>query len=283
MLMRLGLMLAAFIPYVAPLHSGVWDSMTTYVSKSTKTQQPTIKPLLVHDRIGVILEVKGKYKIIDPHTGKHISTRFAGKRKFIQATKEGLKWGEEFPGLHQILIVPDDKTTTTIVDGIEYPGLIFVYDVDGMISVVNQIPVEQFLSYSLSQYQKQQIPQEALAAVVIAARTTAYYYAEHPKSEYWSIEAQQLGYQGIPLQATGGLAKQIEGTRFMVMSTSPISDERIRAFPAIWKGDPSKGDMIMSQITLPQAIDLANRGENAAQILGKAYPGIRIELMQYLD
>lgn len=282
MILRLVVMLLAVVPFVGPLNAGVWETVAGHFSKASN-RQPTIKPLLVHDKIGVILEVKGKYKIVDPHTGKHISTRFTGKRKFIQATKEGLKWGEEFPGVHQLLIVPDEKLTTTIVDGIEYPGLIFVYDVDGMISVVNQVPVEQFLSHSLSQYQKQQMPEEALAAVVIAARTTAYYYAENPKTEYWSVEAQQLGYQGVAVEATGALKNEIQGTRFMVMSTSTVGDERIRAFPATWKGEPQKGDTVVSQITLAQAIDFANKGENAAQILSKAFPGIHIELMQYLD
>ena len=73
----------AMLPFVAPVEAGIWDTISGYFSK-TKNAPPTIKPLLVQDKVGVVLEVKGKYKIIDPHTGKHIGTRFDGKRKFIR-------------------------------------------------------------------------------------------------------------------------------------------------------------------------------------------------------
>ena len=222
---------------IAPCDAGMWDTISGYFSTSEKSAPPTIKTLLVHDKVGVVLEVKGKYKIIDPHTGKHIGTRFDGKRKFIQALKDGLRWGEEFPGVHQLLIVPDEKLTTTIVDGIEYPGLIFVYDVGGLISVVNQVPIEQMLTLSLVQFQKQQLPPELAAALVIAARTTAYYYSGNPKSEYFSVDAQAVGYQGTGALVSGPIEKAIQATRYMVMSTSSPHDDIIKSFPATWKGD----------------------------------------------
>lgn len=283
MMKRLALMLVTVLPLITPLDAGVWDTISGFFSKSTKNAPPTIKPLLVSDKVGVVLEVKGKYKIIDPHTGKNIGIRFDGKRKFIQALKDGLRWGEEFPGIHQLLIVPDEKLTTTIVDGIEYPGLIFVYDVGGLISIVNQVPIEQLLSMSMVQYQKQDLPKELAASLAIAARTTAYYYAENPKSEFWSIEASRLGYQGTGAQVTGPIEKAINATRYMVMSTSLPKDEKIRAFPASWKGDRPAEGTVISQIDINQAREFANKGEDASQILNKAYPGVHIELMQYLE
>src|SRR5262249_11555913 len=148
-------------------------------------------------RTGVVLEVKGKYKIFDPHTKEHISTRYTGKRKFIQAVSDGLKWGEEFPGVHQLLVTPDGPDVTIIVDGIEYHGPVYVYDIGGTISVVNQVPVEEYVSSILSQHYREPLSPETLAAIAIAARTSAYYSAENPKSDYWSIDAQQMGYQGF--------------------------------------------------------------------------------------
>ena len=71
--------MALLLPFVAPLDAGVWDSITGYFSSSQKNTPPTIKTLLVQDKVGVVLEVKGKYKIVDPHTGNHLGTRFDGK------------------------------------------------------------------------------------------------------------------------------------------------------------------------------------------------------------
>src|SRR5437763_277312 len=93
------------------LSAGWFDKITTYFSKKTHSTPPKIRVLVIHDKPGVILEVKGKYKIYDPHSLEHLTTRFVGKRKFIQAVHDGLKWGEEFPGLHQLMIVPDEKAT----------------------------------------------------------------------------------------------------------------------------------------------------------------------------
>lgn len=283
MMKRLLIVLMILLPMVAPVDAGVWDTISGFFSKSKKNPPPTIKALVVHDKVGVILEVKGKYKIIDPHTGQHIGTRFDGKRKFIQSLKGGLRWGEEFPGIHQLLIVPDEKLTTTIVDGIEYPGLIYVYDVGGLISVVNQVPIEQMLGMSMVQYQRQQLPEELANALVMAARTSAYYYAENPKTDYWSVEAERLGYQGTGAQVAGAIDKGIQATRYMVMSTSTPNDDTVRAFPATWRGEPNTNGTVVSQITLAQAGELADKGEDAAQILAKAYPGIHIELMQYSE
>ena len=60
-------------------------------------------------------------------------------------------------------------------------------------------------------------------------------------------------------------------------------DDKIRAFPASWKGEADAKGTVISQIPIAQAKELALKGEDAVQILGKAFPGIRIELMQYLD
>lgn len=283
MLLRILLVILAVGPLSVPANAGWFDSITSYFSKPGPAKPPKIRVLIVHDQQGVVVEVKGKYKIYDPHNSEHISTRFVGKRKFMQAVRDGLKWGEEFPGLHQLMIVPDETSTTTIVDGIEYKGPIFVYDIGGTISVINEVSIEDFLSSTLAQKYRQKLPEELLAAVVIAARTNAYYAAANPKNQYWSVDAKNVNYQGYAIIDTSSdVEKALRDTKYMVMSNSAPGDNQINAFPAEWKNDPTNyGQPFISKITLAQADEMARQGANAAQILIKAFPGVKIELIHY--
>jgi stage II sporulation protein D len=273
------LILVAIGTMSAPAHGGWWDSVTSFFSSSAPIKPPKIKVLVVHDQQGIVVEVKGKYKLYDPNTGEHISTRYVGKRKYMQAVRDGLKWGEEFPGIYQLLIVPDETSTTTIVDGIEYHGPVFVYDIGGTISVVNEIPVEDFLSSTLAQRYKKKLPEEFLAALVIAARTNALYLAEHPKNQYWAVDARPANYQGhAVIDQSSDVEKAIKDTRYMVMSTG--SGSETQPFPAEWKMDPvNYSQPYISKITFDQAEQLGNKGEHAAQILMKAFPGVKIEMI----
>lgn len=277
MLTRFTLFFAALISMATSLSAAVWDD------RRASSTPPQINVLIVHDQVGVVLEVKGRYKIYDPNTNKHLTTRFSGKRKFIQAVRDGIKWGEEFPGIYQLVIVPDEASTTTIVDGIEYKGPIYVYDIGGTISVVNRVSIEDYLSQILSHRYKQEQSQEVLAALVITARTAAYYRVANPKNQFWSVDAKQVGYQGIPLiNPTSPIEQAIKATRYMIMSKS--SDRQVLAFLAEWlePGEtPQSAQAVVSQISTADANTLAQKGENAAQILSKAFPGTKIELIHY--
>jgi stage II sporulation protein D len=284
MWLKMVFFLLALMPMAMPIQAGWLEDFTSYFRKPVMAKPPKIKVLVVHDQVGVLLEVKGKYKVYDPHTGSHIGTRFVGKRKFIQAVSDGIKWGEEFPGVHQLLIVPDETLTTTIVDGIEYKGLVYVYDIGGTISVINEIYIEDFLSSTLPIRYQELNEKEELAAIAIAARTAAYYRSENPKSQYWSVDGRQAGYQGVAaVQSSGPVQEAIHSTRYMVMSSGSANEDKLHPFLAVWKGEsfnPSSEDVI-SKISLLEADEMAKKGEHAAQILMRAYPGMKIELVHY--
>lgn len=285
MFLRTLLMLLALCPISTQIHAGWLDSISSYFQKSGPTAPPKIKVLIIHDKPNVDMEVKGKYKIFDPHTKEHITTRFVGKRNSIQALRDGIKWGEEFPGIHQLVIVPDDKHTTTIVDGIEYPGSIYIYDVDGTISIINETFIEDYLASTLGTRFRDPLPEEALAAVAIAARTTAYYQAENPRSEFWSADG-RTDYKGLSSTSNNNMQRSISATRYMIMSTSSARFGEAIPFLADWK-QPGQGksaaQAVVSQLSLNQVSDLAQQGEHAAQILNKAFPGTKIELIHYLE
>lgn len=285
MLIRILVILCAISPFTASVEGGIISKLQSAFSKPIPQQPPSIRVLLAHDQPGVVLEVKGKYKIFDPRTNQHIITSFEGKRKFIQALRDGLRWGEEFPGIHQIVIVPDDRNTTTIVDGIEYRGAIYVYDVGGSISVVNQVDIEEYLDSILPTRYTSNLPDETLAAIAITARTNAYYQAQNAKTPYWDIDASKVGYQGYAVaRRSKPIDKAIYDTRYMVLYRIGQGDWAVTPFAVDWR--PGSGGKILqgtvySAITLEDAEQLAKKGSNASQILEKAFPNTSIQLMHY--
>jgi stage II sporulation protein D len=283
MVLRILFILLALGPMSNSLQAGWFDNLTSYFRGNNVARPPKVRILIVHDKEGALVEVKGKYKIHDPNNGDHISTRFVGKRKYMQAVRDGIKWGEEFPGVFQLLIVPDETSTTTVVDGIEYKGPIYIYDIGGTISIINEVSIEDFLSSSLAQKYKSPLPEEALNAFAIAARTGAYYASANPRNQYWSVDGPTSGYQGFAaIDRSSGIEKAIGDTRFMVMSNAAQGDEQINVFPAQWSDVPSGGgQQVVSKIAIQEAIDMANQGAHAAQILAKAFPGTKIELIHY--
>lgn len=278
MMVRILFIILAFIPLRASLEGGVWDKISNVFTKPFPIPDHTIKILVVHDQPGVILEVKGKYKIFDPHTKNHISTRYVGKRKYIQPLQDGLKWGEEFPGVYQLLIVPDDSSSKIVVDGIEYEGAAYIYDIGGTISVVNVLEYDDYLRFLLSSPELNGLPPETLAAVAITARTRALYQNETARTPYWSVQASQIGYQGhVAISPTTQIEKAIEDTRHMVMS---INDSSFAAqWPALGPWGSPKDSVIDAKITLETATELAKKGFHAAKILEKAFPGMTVQMM----
>lgn len=277
MFKRMILLLLACMPMM-----GVMEAATG----TTRSAPPSIKVLLVHDKPGVVLEVKGKYSIYDPLKNSHISTRFIGKRKYIQALRDGLQWGEAFPGIYQILILPESADTTTLVDGIEYKGALYVYDVAGQISVVNAVDIEDYINTLLSAQQKEPLPAEVLASIAIAARTNAYYLSANPKTQYWAVEATQVGYQGHVLTTRNSpLEQAINSSRYMIMSQTDSDQEMVMPFPAFWGLGTKPANpqtVVEAKLSLKDAVAMANKGDHAAQILDKAFPNTTLMLMYTL-
>lgn len=285
MILRTLLLFLALLSFNSPLQAGVWDNITGYFKGQVRPEPPTIRVLVLHDAENAKLEVHGKYSLFDPYTNSYISKRFTGKSRQIQALSDGLKWGESFPGLYQLKIKPEETLTTTLINTREYPGLIYVYDIGGTISMVNEIPVEKYVRSVLASYQNQQLEPETLAAIAIAARTNAYFQAVNPKNTYWAVDADKVGYQGlIPVPAV--IEDAVNLTRYMIMSRTGIYEGVATPFAvqldALTASQTAK-EMEVSKISLEEANAMAQKGSHAAQILAKAFPGSTIMLMEYAN
>ena len=273
-----GNILLASMMAFGTMQAGIIDALVNPFTKSAEPAEASVGILIVHDVPGVVLEVKGKYRIYDPLTQGFISTRFIGKRKFVQAYSDGIKWGEEFPSIHQIQIVPEDSRTTTLVDGIEYSGLITIYDIGGTISVVNDISSSEYLKAILNPNYFE-MPDELAAAYVIAERTNTLYQIKNAPSRYFTVDKDHVNYLGKAAAIHGeGFTGAIYATRDMVMTKNrapfPVNLNANKADPG---ARPALGNL-----SYEQALALANQGNHAAQILNKAFPGSTVSLISSL-
>lgn len=265
------------------LQAGVWDNIVNKFRGETTPPPPSMRVLVTHDVEKVRVDVTGKYSLYDPYTESHITSRFVGKSRDIQAMSDGLKWGEAFPGLYQLRINPDEPTTLTRIDGDEYPGSIYVYDIGGTISIVNQVPIEDYIRCILADFPDNTLHPEVLAAVAIVARTNAYFQASNPKNTYWAVDATKVGYRGrypVPRE----IQNAVNSTRYMIMSRTGVYEGVTTPFAAQFDNISPKGttkDLEVSRISLAEANEMAKKGEHAAQILAKAFPSSTIMLMHY--
>lgn len=286
MLVRILMFLLAFTPFAAGLQGvPVVSQLQNTFTKEPLPPPPTLKILLANDHNGVILEVKGKYKIYDARNMQLIGNRYLGKRKFLQADHQGMVWGEEFPGIHQIAIIPDNPKTTIIVDGVEYAGSIYAYDLGGTISVVNHLDIENYLDFTLPSEYRDPLPVEVLNAIAIAARTNAYYQAQNSKSPFWDVEANRVNYHGVTLsKRSDEVSRAVKDTQYMILNRIGKDNWLVTPFPAYWRplnGGPIVAKGEYSKITVDDAIKIAKKGQNASDILRSAFPDTRIELVHY--
>lgn len=285
MILRILAVMLAILPMTPSIEAGVWENVTSVFKKPAIQQKPSIRVLIGMDQPSFDVVVTGPFKGFDPRTGDNILYSQLGKKATMQVMDGGIKWGEEFPGIHQIMIVPTDPATKIYVNGTEYPGAMYFYDVAGNLSAINKVDMEAYLTSILTPLHEKDEPQELLSAIAITARTNAYYLAENPTNPYWAVNAQQVGYHGV-VDITHGapIIRAINETRYMVLSRTGAYEGIVTPFYSLWSTptqNSGKKGTVVSFITLEDAEKMAWNGNNAAQILQKAFPDANIQLLHY--
>lgn len=269
MLIRLCVLLLTLCTLTTSAEAGLFSRL---VGKKERVQRPpTVNILLFHDKPGAVIEIKGPYKMYDPLTNDLVATRFIGKRRYMQHLTDGLQWGEEFPGQHQLAIVPESPYTTIIVDGIEYNGTIMIYGIEGCISAVNVVDIEDYLKLQLPSRFREPLSDELMAAIAIAARTNVYYESLNPPCPYWTVDAQQVGFQGFAtMEGNSAIDRALDATRFIVLAYDKGATRD--PFPINLQA------LFSPNVTLPKAEEMAKKGDNAAKMLSQAFPGAALVL-----
>lgn len=179
-----------------------------------------IKVLLGKNYEAANLEVHGGYKVFDPKTGSKIGKSSAKKQHLLRPTLDGLAWGEAFPGVFQIALVPNEKEGYFLLDGIQYSGSLYVYQVGNTINLVNEVPIEEFIKSSLNPKVNASMHPEALAAMAIVERTQAYYHALKNQNAFWHLNAKDINYQGRGVCGrNNGVDRAVELTHHLVMKS----------------------------------------------------------------
>ncbi len=192
---------------------------TSYERIAEPMAPRNIQILLEKDAEGALLEVKGPYYIFNPHDGSRVSSGLLGKRFMIHELENGLRWGEEFPGIHQIYIKPRSAETAIFINGIQYSGAIAIYGVSGTINIVNDLDIESFTKSILTSQFLSPLEPEVMSALAILARTDAYYRAMRAnENSYWHISAQDVNYQGSALVVSNSsIDKAVDSTRNLIL------------------------------------------------------------------
>lgn len=194
-----------------------------------RPKPPTIKLLLAQESSGLLLEARGSFAVINPANHKKLSSGKKGKRFYLYPHQIGIRWGEDFPGVFQLQIVPTSSETSFLIDGIQYRGAIEVYNIEGTLQVINEVDVETFLKASLSQTLAPDLSPPVLNALAIIARTDTYYSALLNSTSFYHLDAASVGYRGIGLTRQNlAVEHAVEATRYLVMTY------RHQPFPATW-------------------------------------------------
>jgi len=262
------------------LQAGIWDRIKSVFAASEAPEPATIKVLLMHEVPYADLEIKGSYNLYDPYRNQRVATRFAGKGSRVQALSQGLRWGEEFPGVYQLVVVPDDRNIYVKINGHDYRGKVYIYDVGGSLSIVNEVEVEDYLSSTLPTKFRRPLSEEALAAAAIAERTHSLHVSQYSENRYWHVKAQDVGYHGVRAENTHALVTAALGsTRGMVMSKTSVYEGKVTPFAVhLVAGGNENLFSGIQKVSIDDIELMARNGDNAAQILSKSFPGTSIEL-----
>ncbi|MBS0635712.1 MAG: hypothetical protein JSR37_09640 [Verrucomicrobia bacterium] len=229
---------------------------------------PTIRIQLMSDTDGAQVEVKGAYNVFDPRTGKKLDSAYASSSYYMYPTVDGIKWGQEFPGIYQVLLVPDRPATTLLVGGTEYRGMAYLYQIKGTLGGVNEVSLEEFVRSMLSTHVPSDITEEeALAALSIALRTEALYWLAIANNQYWDVKASNVGYKGAALERhDDAFDHALKTSRDMVMKKMGSDDlVSVRWFSA--------GE---SMAPVQEMQKLAKEGKDARAILERLFGEIQI-------
>ncbi len=234
-------------------------------------KQPMLKVLLGQDQDGFMVEVKGAHNVYDPYTGKKLESAFLKSSYYMIPTSDGVKWGQEFPGIYQLLIIPDSSSTSITVNGIQYPGAVAFYQVESKLAAINWVSLEDFTSSILSTtlFPKDQDQKETLATYAIAIRTLAYQSLIESHNAFWDVKASEAGYKG----------KAVERSDKTFLDAMKVSQDIILAQSGN-ATDASQRETLSQSFTqtfqhmpFQDVHNMAESGKDARQILEHYYPG----------
>lgn len=222
------ILLALVVPLLAFATHG-----SPRIEDSLKGRDTILKVLTHEDLAGALIEVKGPFEIRSLTSDKKIFSSKSNQRHYLSATPEGLQWGKVFKNTHQFEVVPKKKSTTTLIDGIQYKGKLYAFDITSKIHLVVEISVDDYVKSVLSeQFAGSDIHQTALEALAISMRTDLYQKIAASNNPFWDIQASDHNFRGSSLFTVGNAAERaVNATKDLIMIY------KNRPFPTTWSED----------------------------------------------
>ena len=222
-----------------------------------------------------MIEVKGPHNVYDPYSGKKLDAAFTGSSYYMSPTADGIRWGQDFPGTYQVLIVPDEPSSGVFVNGIAYPGVVAFYEVDSRLAAVNWTSLEDFVFsvFSGNFLPKEADQREALAAYAIALRTKAFQHIQAGESSFWDVTAEACGYKGnAVVRFDAPFREAMKSTRKLVM----VGKEQTTVPQRF---DKKSIEDIRQQMPVGDVQAMAREGRDARIILHRFYPDQNLSLV----
>ncbi|MGR3951520.1 MAG: SpoIID/LytB domain-containing protein [Chlamydia sp.] len=240
-------------------------------------KQPICKILLEENQSSFKVELQGSHNVYDPYTGKKIESAFLASAYTMVPTVDGIKWGQEFPGIYQILIVPDSPLNPIMVNGASYSGVLAFYQIGSTLSVVNWVSLEDFTRSLMSQAfpVSESDSKEALATYAILYRSLAYQLLIRGQNDFWDMKASDAGYKGEAANRKDPLfiqaLKNSEEIIFDVSKSIPEAKKELLSELLI------KGK---ERLPYGEVQNMAENKKGARQILERYFPNCSITLIE---
>jgi stage II sporulation protein D len=161
-------------------------AMPQISSAAENKNNPVMRVLVLDNRESISLAAKGTYRVYSLPSEKLLTGGYIIHTK-VRASEQGIMFGARELKFSKIRItVPDGSLV--YLDGRSFRGAVDIIKKDNMkLSVINRIPVEEYLYGVLYNEVSHRWPIEAIKAQGIAARTFALYQARQNKLQDYDL------------------------------------------------------------------------------------------------
>ncbi len=162
------------------------------------------------------IESAGKIKVID---GSGKTTVLAPGKHFVSVKQGSLYADQKKLSGSTLSLLAADAKNPVLVNGKKYRGALTVKLNSGKknLTVVNTLPLEQYLYGVVAKEVMPLWPDEAIKAQAVAARSFALYHLDNPDSGDFDLKANEMG------QVYGGSAAEHANTSKLVDATSGVA------------------------------------------------------------
>lgn len=233
--------LASMLLTTEPLFAGWKETFAGFIPTKKREleifkSEETVKVLLAHKVDGAMLQLYGRFDVRDPNDAKYLSSGHVGKQGMILPMVKGIAWGEHFPDTYQFVVIPKNKEKTFILDGVQHEGVLYVYQIDGRLSLVNELPLESYVRSVVSTQAEETLHEEALASLAVCVRTHAL-WSRHSKTDgYWHLYGPDVGFIGMAGASRNSAAQIAATTTDGMVMRDPQFPQDDGLFPAAWTG-----------------------------------------------